>query len=157
MTPFTRHLAVAVLGLALVGCTGQAYGPKQGFGTLAGAAAGGLLGAQIGSGSGRLVSTALGTLAGAAIGNSIGDSLDKADEVYATSARNKALENTATGESTVWRNPDTGHSGAFTPTRTYREDGRYCREYQHSVVVGGHTEDAYGRACRQPDGRWIIG
>ena len=103
-------VALVVLGLALAGCAGQNYGPKQGFGTLAGAAAGGLLGAQVGGGSGRLVSTAVGTLAGAAIGNSIGDSLDKADQLYAKRAQNHALEHTRTGHITQWQNPDSNLS-----------------------------------------------
>ena len=41
-------------------------------GTLLGAAAGGLIGSTIGSGSGRLAATAAGTLIGAAVGGSIG-------------------------------------------------------------------------------------
>ena len=157
MKSFVKPLAAAVVGLALAGCAGQNYGPKQGFGTLAGAVAGGLLGAQVGGGSGRLVTTAVGTLAGALIGNSIGDSLDRADRIYASRAQNEALEYAGTGESTTWHNPDNGHSGTVTPTRTYREAGRYCREYQHTVVIGGYAEDAYGQACRQPDGSWVIG
>ena len=157
MKSIAKTLAAAALSVALVGCAGQNYGPKQGFGTLAGAAAGGLLGAQVGGGSGRLVTTAVGTLAGALIGNSIGDSLDRADQAYASRAQDYALEHTKTGSGIDWNNPDTGHSGTFTPTRTYREAGRYCREYQHTVVVGGHTENAYGQACRQPDGSWVIG
>lgn len=32
----------------------------------------------------------------------------------------------------------------------------YCREYQRNVVVGGHREESYGTACRQPDGAWKI-
>lgn len=34
------------------------------------------------------------------------------------------------------------------------EDGRYCREYQKQVTVGGKQQDSYGRACMQPDGSW---
>ncbi len=32
----------------------------------------------------------------------------------------------------------------------------YCREYQKSIRVGGHTESGYGTACMQPDGSWMI-
>ncbi|MEE8203551.1 MAG: hypothetical protein V3R74_07315, partial [Alphaproteobacteria bacterium] len=31
-----------------------------------------------------------------------------------------------------------------------------CREYQTTVNVGGQVEQAYGTACRQPDGSWQI-
>lgn len=34
--------------------------------------------------------------------------------------------------------------------------GRYCREYQTSVMVGGAAQPAYGTACRMPDGAWRI-
>jgi len=35
-------------------------------------------------------------------------------------------------------------------------NGRYCREYQHSGVVGQHAGQLYGTACMQPDGSWRI-
>lgn len=34
--------------------------------------------------------------------------------------------------------------------------GRYCREYQSQVTVGGQIQPAYGTACRMPDGAWRI-
>lgn len=34
--------------------------------------------------------------------------------------------------------------------------GRYCREFQRRVSIGGKTEEAYGTACRQPDGSWEV-
>ena len=35
-------------------------------------------------------------------------------------------------------------------------NGRYCREFQQTVTIGGRTAEAYGTACRQPDGSWKI-
>jgi hypothetical protein len=35
-------------------------------------------------------------------------------------------------------------------------DGRYCRAYQATVVVGGIARPSYGTACLQPDGAWRI-
>lgn len=47
--------------------------------------------------------------------------------------------------------------GTVTPTRDgYSSAGRYCREYQQTIVVGGRNESAYGTACQQPDGSWEI-
>ena len=55
----------------------------------------------------------------------------------------------------VWRNPDNGGDYRVTPTQTYQSaGGQYCREYTTTVVIGGRTERAQGRACRQPDGSW---
>jgi surface antigen len=34
--------------------------------------------------------------------------------------------------------------------------GRYCREFQQTVAIGGRSEQAYGTACMQPDGAWQI-
>ena len=56
-----------------------------------------------------------------------------------------------------WLNPDIGHSGTHTPTRTYRSDsGQYCREFQQTVTIDGRTEEFYGRSCRGEDGAWRI-
>ena len=64
------------------------------------------------------------------------------------------------GVAGTWVNPDTGNRGTVTPRRTYRVQRgattRYCREFQQTITVGGKTERAYGRACRQPDGSWKI-
>lgn len=30
----------------------------------------------------------------------------------------------------------------------------YCREYQTTVTVNGEQQEAFGTACRQPDGSW---
>jgi hypothetical protein len=35
-------------------------------------------------------------------------------------------------------------------------NGEYCREFTQTVSVGGRAQEAYGTACRQPDGSWRI-
>jgi hypothetical protein len=59
------------------------------------------------------------------------------------------------GESVIWR--DGNAHGSVTPVRegttTY---GRYCREFQQIVTIGGREENAYGTACRSADGSWEI-
>jgi hypothetical protein len=55
----------------------------------------------------------------------------------------------------VWN--DGGASGSVTPIRDgHTNDGRTCREFQQEVTVAGGTQQAYGTACRQPDGSWQI-
>lgn len=52
---------------------------------------------------------------------------------------------------------DGNASGAVTTTRDgTSSDGRYCREFQQTVTVGGRKEQAYGTACQQPDGTWQV-
>jgi surface antigen len=140
-----------------VGCASSDYGTKQTVGALAGAGAGGLLGAQVGKGSTRLAATAAGTLLGAFLGSEVGRSLDRADAAHASQAQYQALEYTPSGYSTSWRNPDTGHHGSVTPIETYQSfDGGYCREFQHDAQIGGRTRSVYGTACRTPDGQWQV-
>jgi surface antigen len=157
-----KILRNAALGMALVGMVGlgacnQNAGDKETVGGLAGAAAGGLAGAQVGSGSGQLAATAVGALLGFLIGSEVGKSLDKADQLYAERTAGQALESNPTGQTSSWSNPDSGNSGTITPTRTtYTDSGQPCREYQQTVTIGGEQQEAYGTACRQPDGTWKI-
>ncbi len=59
------------------------------------------------------------------------------------------------GERIVWN--EGGASGSVVAVREGTStQGRYCREFQQAVSVGGHTEQAYGTACQQPDGAWEI-
>jgi surface antigen len=145
----------AALTLGLAACAD--YGTKQTAGTLVGAGTGAFIGSQIGHGTGRLVATGLGTLLGAWAGNEIGKSLDRADQAYASRAEYDALEYNRSGESQSWNNPDSGHYGYVTPQQAYQNSyGQYCREYSHTVYVGGQPQRAYGTACRQADGSWQI-
>ena len=69
----------------------------------------------------------------------------------------KALEYARSNEATTWRNPDSGGFETVTPYKTYQTDsGRYCREFVKTVTIGGEQHQAYGTACRQPDGSWEI-
>ena len=154
-----NRLGIAVLGLAtlaLAGCS-ETVGQKQGLGTLLGAVAGGVAGSQVGDGRGKVVATGVGTLLGALIGSEIGKSLDRADQLAMQHETQSSLETAPTGTTSTWHNPDSGNSGTITPTQTYqRNDGTHCREFQQTVTVGGEMQEAYGTACRQPDGSWLI-
>ena len=131
-------------------------GSKEFLGTLGGAALGGYLGSKVGSGTGQLTATAGGALLGALVGGNIGRSLDEVDKMKAAQAHTQA-QSAPIGETIAWNNPDTGHSGTVTAKRDgYDTNGDYCREFQQTITVGGKTEQAYGIACRQPDGSWRI-
>jgi surface antigen len=150
---------VAGLGLALLlaGCAqGQGPGTKQTVGGLGGAALGGLFGAQFGSGTGKLAATAAGVLAGALVGSEIGRYMDDADQDYAYGATTQA-QSVPVGQTISWNNPNSGNYGTVTPVRDGTStSGAYCREFQQTVTVGGRYEEAYGVACRQPDGSWRV-
>jgi surface antigen len=151
-----RFCAAAVAGALLVGCSTQNTGPNETGGTLIGAAAGGLIGSQFGSGSGKLVATGVGVLLGGLIGNNVGKQMDANDRARALQAQQAAYQ-APVGQKIVWNNPDNGHSGTVVPVRDGTDaSGNYCREFQTTVMIGGQPQQAYGQACRQADGSWKV-
>lgn len=157
-----RKLVTAgALALSLAACAQQGEGGyglnKQTGGAVLGGVGGAVAGAQFGKGTGQIAAAALGTLLGAFIGSEVGSSLDRADASYAHRAGQQAFETAPAGQPIAWNNPDSGHTGTVTPTRTYEAaPGQYCREYQQTVTVGGQKQQSYGTACRQPDGSWQV-
>ncbi len=152
----SKFVLPAILVIALGACQ-QGQVNKSTGGTLIGAGLGGLLGAQFGSGAGQLAAVAIGALGGAFIGSEIGKSLDNADKAALERTSQGALEANRIGQTSTWQNPDSGHSGSVTPTRTYQTaSGENCREYQQTVTIAGKTETVFGTACRQSDGTWKI-
>lgn len=134
----------------LIGCSGQ--GPKQGAGTLLGAASGAFIGSQFGGGKSQLFGVAIGALGGAYIGSEIGKIMDDNDRRLAEEAQRKAIE-TNTGYR--WENRNNGNSGTVTPVKTYNtSNNRICREYEHDIRIGGKNEVMRGTACQRSDGSW---
>lgn len=149
----TKHLKVSLALVAATFLAACSTAPtKQDQGMLIGAIAGGILGHQVGGGSGQVLATMFGTVAGAAIGGSIGRTMDETDMMNAS----MALENVRTGVPSGWVNPDTGYEYVLTPTNTYDSSTGPCREYTMDAIIGGRVEQIYGTACRQPDGSWQV-
>ena len=161
-----KFLAVALSALLVSACAQQG-GPgimnggtglnKQEAGTLMGAIGGGVIGSTIGGGKGRTAATIGGALLGGMLGSSIGAQLDQEDQARAYRTSQRALETAQPGQSLPWNNPQTGHSGTVTAGNYSKSpSGQYCREYVHTVNIGGKSEKAYGTACRQQDGSWQV-
>jgi len=122
-------------------------------GEVIGAVIGGVVGAQIGDGDTQTAAIILGTIAGSMIGRHIGQSMDDTDRMMTA----RSLNDSRTGQSTNWVNPDTGYEYTVTPTRTFEESSGPCREFQLDATVGGRTDqDVYGTACLQADGSWLV-
>lgn len=125
-----------------------------------------VLGAVIGAGAGALVAGALGgrgwtvvaaALAGGLLGGAIGHRLDERDKQMAAEAAYRAFEANASGQASVWNNPDSGNHGSITPTKTRQlANGQYCREYRQDIWIGEEKQQTYGTACRQADGTWQV-
>jgi surface antigen len=148
-----RVAALMLVVTLTTGCQTVQDNPKTSVGAFGGAAFGGLIAAAAGGGGAAIAGAVIG---GALLGGLAGNMLDQRDKRMAAEAQQRALETAPTGQPVAWTNPDTGHSGTVTATRTYHSGNSYCREFQNDVVIGGKSEKAYGTACRQPDGSWKV-
>jgi surface antigen len=151
--------AALLPGVILAGCAGDPYGygpgPRENTGTLLGALTGAAAGAAIG---GRGAAAFGGAIAGAAIGgligNRIGAAMDDEDRRRAYAAEMVAMEAEGAGGPIEWRNPNNGHYGIIVPGPIYVQRAARCRNYTHTVYIGGEPQILRGVACRNPDGTW---
>ena len=148
-----KYAVVLIATLTLAGCSGDGL-TKQDTGLGIGALAGGLLGSTVGKGGGRVAATMVGAVLGGIVGSEIGRSMDKQDQMLAQQAEYDALERGDSGRSRVWRNERNGNYGEIVPSRPYRRESLDCRDYTHTVYIGGRPEVMRGTACRNPDGTW---
>lgn len=141
-----RVAAALVAAMALAAC--ESPPSKQTMGTAIGAVAGGLIGSQIGGGSGRTVAIVGGVLVGGLLGNVIGKQMDDADR----RKMGQALDQNAYGQSTQWKNDQTGATYTVTPKATFERNGRECRTFEQEAIVDGQPRTMTGTACRRADG-----
>ena len=148
-----RRLALLPVVAVLGGCAGENHpGMGEVLGTVGGAVLGGVAGNKVGDGSGQKLATVIGAMAGGLAGNWIGKNVDENVRRKAAAAETRALD---TGETITWaEGPDTG---TVEIVRSGRNDqGETCREFSHTVQIGGREEQAYGIACRDAAGDWKI-
>jgi surface antigen len=143
-TDICRLAPIVLLTFVVFSCAAmqQTYqeSPKALLGGVLGAGAGAGIAALAGGSPTVIVASALG---GALIGGFVGHKLDRRDKQMAAQAATKAFEHNSAGQASVWNNPDTGHSGSITPTKTYQlATGQYCREYKQTIVIGGEPQQS---------------
>ena len=107
---------------------------------------GGVLGYQIGSGSGQAGATVIGIGLGLVSGH-LAARRACADE----RVMNTALDNTPDGESTSWQLHQTGDEITVTPQTTFQRDGQQCRDFEMVVLVDGVPRSTTGTACRRSE------
>lgn len=144
--------SVLLAAFALTSIVGCETTTRQDQGAVIGGVVGAAVGSTVGGGHGREAAMIVGAITGTMIGSKIGQSMDAQDRRYIGSS----LEYNRVGETTAWRNPDTGNNYDVTPTRTYASAEGPCREFTMDAYVGGKKEKVYGTACRQTDGSWKI-
>ena len=93
-------------------------------------------------------------LAFAAISLAVLDLMNQHQQRALEDAQIRAAE-APIGDPIHWNNGNAG--GTVTALRDGQDSqGRYCREFQQKVKIGGKISSAYGTACRQIDGTWQI-
>jgi surface antigen len=148
--------------LALSACSSNSQNKMStvealGFGL--GAIAGGYGASLIwGGGAAKALATTGGAVIGGFMGWYAANQLSKLDKRKADNTVLEGLVAAPDGQTGIWSNEESGHGGSFTPTRSYTaEDGRICRDFKASLKLRDSSEqEAYGTACRQEDGVWIL-
>jgi uncharacterized protein YcfJ len=154
-TTRSRAAAVTIAALVLAGCA-QTTGPREGAGTLAGAAIGGLVGSQFGGDTGsRLLAGAAGALIGGFIGNRVGAYLDAEEQRRLQEITRQTVRTGATRSFT-------GRNGLRVRTRVVDNStnavGDTCRRVEQQVILtsGAVAADTV-TACRdRRTGQWSI-
>lgn len=93
-------------------------------------------------------------MAGGLIGGNIGTGLSSSEKVQALEAEYRALEYSPAGQSVTWGDKASGRHGDVSAAQPYRVGSQDCRQYTHTVTLGGAENVARGTACRNPDGSW---
>jgi surface antigen len=77
------------------------------------------------------------------------------DVALAAGLLQETLEGAPDGATRSWLNPDSGHRGTITPTRTYLSTaGIFCRDYREELVLGEQSGRFDHAACRDDSAGW---
>jgi len=146
------YITITILCLTLFILGGCAMNKAQ-----TGAGVGALGGAVVGSmtGGGEVLPTVIGAGVGLAAGYIVGNEMDKYDKKEVTTT----LENTPSGETRAWKNPDTGKVFRATPkkptVKTTKGKDMICRDIKLESWVDGDKKLTSAEACRV-DGKWVL-
>jgi surface antigen len=126
-------------------------------GLVFGAIAGGILGNAVSSRRNRGGATAIGAVVGGALGAGIASNMNCDDRYYVHQTYYDGFERGYSNRTYQWRNPNTGHHGAFRVGDYYRGPaGQRCATYAQTIWIQGRPEPARGYACRRGDGNWEL-
>jgi surface antigen len=120
----------------------------------------GLPGAKTGTGvaqrtdNGRVAATIINAMGGGLVGGQIGEGLSDRDRRSALEAEYRALEYTQGGRPVGWKSSRSDRYGEVVAAQPYRVGSQDCRQYTHTIFMGGQSRSARGTACRNPDGSW---
>jgi surface antigen len=141
-----RALCAALL---LAGCVTGEPDPQTGPGANSGI----VEGSELQSGSAE---PELGPLEGTLLGADVGRSLPEEDRDRALRAEYEALEYGRAGVPVSWSGRRGTNYGEIVVGSTYEVNRLECREFTHTIYIGGRARVAQGTACRQPDSTWRV-
>ncbi|MBB3978635.1 surface antigen [Rhizobium azooxidifex] len=91
-------------------------------------------------------------LDGGLVSRASGVTLSAADRQRALEAEYRALEAAPGGQPVVWQGR--GVQGSVVAAAPYQVGSQNCRQYKHTVTVGGRETVSRGAACRTSAGTW---
>lgn len=136
--------------LAMAGCSTTA--PGIGGGTVVG----GFAGQPVRPASVPASQAIVQAMGGGLVASIGGEGLSQAERSRAIEAEYRALEHTPLGQSVTWGERSGGRYGEVTAAQPYRVGSQDCRQYTHTLHLGGEPRVARGTACRNPDGSWSL-
>ena len=81
----------------------------------------------------------------------------ESDLAFARNAASDVLTRGDKDASQPWENPETGARGSVTPlAHAYSQEGRTCRDFLASYVIGSSEGWLQGAACQTAQGMWEI-
>lgn len=107
-----------------------------------------------GGNSGKVAAAIIAAMNGGLVGGRIGQGLGERDRAAALEAEYRALEYTPSGRPVTWKGSQPSIYGEVTAAQPYRVGSQDCRQYSHTIYVGGQPRTARGTACRNADGSW---
>ncbi len=157
LTAVTLVVSLAGAG-ALAGC--QTIERETGLntstqtGAAGGAAVGGIIAALASANPAWIAaSVILGGVTGGALGNYLGekDAKQYAQHHY------QALDNLSAGQTSSWRDPQTGNYGSTTVHRTFTaSDGALCKNFTESMHTSAKDVKETATACKASNGEWKV-
>lgn len=153
-----KKITAIALVVALGGCGNVQMSREEMLGTAGGALLGGVIGYQFGGG---IIMPALYATAGTLVGGTAGYVTTRAlmgtDRAAYKNTTEMGLNSAQDGQIVEWKNPDTGNTGIFRATSSYRNaNGQYCRKYRSTVAFREGVKSGDGIACQQADGTWKV-
>src|SRR3546814_15877205 len=104
-----------------------------------------------GDGSGQVAATIAGAAAGFMLGGAVVHGMDQADQA----CLGRVLEAAPANEMIRWQNPDTGVFYGVTPGQPVEQpQGVCCRQFTANAAYEGRTQVPRGPARRRVAGRW---